>query len=67
MQRKVKNGELKLPLTIIKKSIVVLISDPHNGTIFSNISRKFYHRRLYMRDKYQYESIHEGADFAPVT
>ena len=43
---KVKNGELKLPLTIIKKSIVVLISDPHNGTIFSNRSRKFYHRIL---------------------
>ena len=42
----VKNGELKLPLTIIKKSIVVLISDPHNGTIFSNRSRKFYHRIL---------------------
>ena len=46
-----------LPLTIIKKSIVVLISIPHNGTIFSNRSRKFYHRRLQMRDKYQYESM----------
>ena len=45
-KEEVKNGELKLPLTIIKKSIVVLISDPHNGTIFSNISRKFYHRKL---------------------